>query len=341
MERNGRLSLVVGAFVIACLGAFAVAVLSLSSEKGIFVEQYTLVAHFENVQGLLPGAPVWLAGKSVGRVAEVGFSSQRRGSPLRVVLKVDESVGGRIRGDSKASIGTIGVLGDSYVEVSVGAMEVPALSPGDEIEVLNPTNLYEVMARASSAMDSISVLAEDLDKEILTKGSDALSSITALAESMDKVVGSFEEEGGGRKAADAIAAVSGIMIAIEEGDGLLHNLIFDESTGDGVHAAKRSLDSLENVLGQLENIMGEVKEGNGLVHSLIYGAPGERDVVMEFIEAGARLNNILAKVDEGNGTIGLMINDPTLFEDLKILLGGAQRSTVVRTLVRMAIDADS
>ena len=73
-----------------------------------------------------------------------------------------------------------------------------------------------------------------------------------------------------------------------------------------------------------------------MLHTLIYDAPSEQDIVLEAIEAGSRLNSILAKVDRGEGTMGLLLNDPTLYEDLKRLIGGAQRSTVVRTLIRMS-----
>ena len=61
----------------------------------------------------------------------------------------------------------------------------------------------------------------------------------------------------------------------------------------------------------------------------------EQDQVMQFLEAGARLNSILAKMDRGEGTFGLMLNDPTLYEEIKILVSGANRSGVIRTMIRM------
>ena len=42
------------------------------------------------------------------------------------------------------------------------------------------------------------------------------------------------------------------------------------------------------------------------------------------------------KVDRGEGSLGLFLNDPTVYEDVKILLGGARRSAVLRTLIGMA-----
>jgi phospholipid/cholesterol/gamma-HCH transport system substrate-binding protein len=70
----------------------------------------------------------------------------------------------------------------------------------------------------------------------------------------------------------------------------------------------------------------------------VYEPLTEQDVVLEVLDAGARLNSILGKIDSGEGTMGLLLNDPTLYEDLKRLVGGAQRSTVVRTLIQMSGD---
>ena len=95
-------------------------ILSLTSEKGLFVERYRIVGEFDNVQGLLPGAPVWLAGKEIGRVDDVSFTALGSEHPILVELAIDVDVQERIRSDSVARVGTIGVLGDSYVEVQVG-----------------------------------------------------------------------------------------------------------------------------------------------------------------------------------------------------------------------------
>ena len=50
------------------------------------------------------------------------------------------------------------------------------------------------------------------------------------------------------------------------------------------------------------------------------------------------MNRILTKIDEGEGTLGLLVNDPRLYEDLKILVGGAQRSLLLRSLIKIAGD---
>jgi phospholipid/cholesterol/gamma-HCH transport system substrate-binding protein len=53
----------------------------------------------------------------------------------------------------------------------------------------------------------------------------------------------------------------------------------------------------------------------------------------------ASLSKVMAKVDQGKGTLGALINDPTLHEDLRVLLGGAQRSKTIHFLLKQAISS--
>lgn len=311
MERDYRLSLIVGGFVIGGLALFSLAVLLLSSESGIFTPQYRLRAEFENVQGLMSGAPVWLAGREVGRVENVRFTEDPK-QPLEVVLRIDEAVKDRIREDSTARIGTIGVLGDSYVEITIGSASAPKLEDGDPIRAVTPASLGDA----------------------ITTGTRALEEFSSLAKNLNRVVETFSEEEGGQKLAGAIAAVGDIVLEVQEGGGMLHSLIYDSYEGGGV-------ESIEASLAALETMMREIESGDGLLHSLIFDpADQQPDQVASFLDAGARLDRILAGLEEGRGTMGLLLTDPTLYEDLKALVGGAQRSVVVRSLIKMAADEE-
>jgi len=304
------LSLVVGVFVLACLAGAAAMVLSLTAQGGLFAPRYRLVAHFENVLGLQANAPIWLAGKEVGRVESVRFREIGGERPVRVQLQIDDDVRELVRADSAATVGTIGVLGDSYIEVTIGTLAAPALQPGEEIETLTPIGLGALVSKAGGALDQIRTLSEDIEA----------------------TVASFNAGDGGDKAAQALAALTDMALEVQTGDGLLHSLIFDEYEGGGV-------ESLESSLASFEAILTEIRTGKGILHELIYEDTSEQDLIVEVLEAGARLNSILSKVDDGEGSLGLLLNDPTLYEDLKILLGGAQRSTVVRSLIRFAVDS--
>lgn len=47
--------------------------------------------------------------------------------------------------------------------------------------------------------------------------------------------------------------------------------------------------------------------------------------------------NVARKVDQGVGTIGLLVNDPGIYDDAKSILGRSNRSRVARTLVQEAL----
>lgn len=312
MDGNRRLSLVVGAFVLIAVGAAVVAILSLSSQQGIWRDRYQLVGHFDNVQGLIPNAPVWLAGKQVGRVESVNFEDRETSrKAVRVVLQVDHGVREQIREDSVASIGTIGLLGDRYVEISLGTVQAEILAAGGELRTINPTDV----------------------NLMIDKGAVALESVAVLAANLNEVVSDFRANVGGRRLAESIGDVADLVREVQDGDGLLHSLIYDQYEGSGVQSIERSLVTFEGILEEIAN-------GHGVLHSLIYDELQEQDIVLEALAAGSKLNSILAKVDSGEGTLGLMVNDPTLYEDLKLLVGGANRSAIVRTMINLSTKQD-
>jgi phospholipid/cholesterol/gamma-HCH transport system substrate-binding protein len=308
MEGDRRLSVVVGFFVIGALALFAAAVLSLTAQNGPWIARYTLVAYFENGQGLIDGAPVRLAGKDIGIVESVAFAEPGSNKPpVRVTLHVDKSVRERIRGDSRATIGTIGLLGDKYVEITMGGQEAPVLADGSEIQTITPSDLFAVVQ----------------------KGTDALDGVATLAANVNKVVEQFNEAKGGARVADVAKGASDIIDQVQKGKGLLHSLIYDEYKGKGVESISRSLATLDGVL-------DEIAHGRGLAHKVIYEPESKIEPLAKADSAAAHLDSILAKIDRGEGTLGLLVSDPSLYNDLRTLVGGANRSTVVRSLIRLS-----
>jgi phospholipid/cholesterol/gamma-HCH transport system substrate-binding protein len=312
MDERRRLSLVVGGFLLVAFAVGAYALLSLGTSAGLLEPRYRLVTYFEDVPGLLAGAPVRLAGKDVGQVEVVSFGAlDDQRPPVRVVLQIERDVQDRVRSDSVASIGTIGLLGDKYIAISMGSSAGRVLEDEQEIASVSPIDLSMAVVRGTEAIDNVASLAENLNR----------------------VVGSFHEAMGGQRLADATASaaraadgLAGVVHEVREGKGLLHSLIYDEyAGGEGV--------SLSRSLVRFEQILDEIAEGEGLLHELVYTPASEQELIREAGRASARLASALEKVDEGQGTLGLLVNDPTLYYDLKALAGGTRRSWILRSLV--------
>ncbi len=308
MDESRRLSLVVGASALAALIVGAVFLFNLGSNTGLLRPRYQLITYFDDVQGLVAGAPVRLAGKDVGRVDSVTFApiAEER-PPVRVVMQVDRDVQDRIRSDSLASIGTIGLLGDKFVSLQPGTEAGKPLADGAEIASVSPLDLNVAVVRGTEAIDNIATLAENANR----------------------LVSDFHDSMASENVGEATQSLSDVVREVREGDGLLHSLIYDRYKGKGV-------ESLEHSLATLDNVLAEIATGDGTLHQLIYDPAPEQNVVEVATSAGARLDSVLTKVDEGDGTLGLILNDPSLYADLKELVGGAQRSRAVQALIRLS-----
>lgn len=313
MNEDRRISLWVGVFALACLAVFAASVLSLSAQRGFWVEQVRLVAFFDDVQGLIEGAPVRLAGKDVGVVEAVSFSEfGGEQAPVRVDLSLDPSVIGRVRDDSVATIATIGLLGDKYIEVSLGTASGAAIGAGGVLHSRSPLAIGDVV----------------------TKGTVALDEVAALAGSVNEMIGELSSSMSASHIGETAAAVAEFAREVREGGGFFHSLIYDDYEGEGVESINRSLSLLEKIL-------SEVSHGDGLLHTLIYSSPEDQEALRDIVEAAGRINSVMAKIDEGEGTLGLLVTDPTLYEDVKRLVDGAQRSVVIRSLIKLSDDGEA
>ena len=90
---------------------------------------YRLVAKFENVGSLKVGAPVSMAGVTIGRVDGIEFDTTE--FKAAVTLRIDSRYD-QIPEDSDASINTAGLLGGQYVAIGPGGSET-YYKDGDQI----------------------------------------------------------------------------------------------------------------------------------------------------------------------------------------------------------------
>jgi phospholipid/cholesterol/gamma-HCH transport system substrate-binding protein len=294
----------IGLFTLVVLIALGAVVLFLTREGGLFTTTYALHADFDNIQGLTENAPVHLAGNHVGRVRSIYFLGPEADRAIRVELEINSRVRDRIRSDSRAMIQTIGLLGDKYVALTLGSNEKEPLAAGVPVASVEPINFEEV--------------AEE--------GRRLLGHMTGLARSAETVVGRFENEMGGESLAATLGALQRFVDEIERGDGLLHSIVYED-------AGAGALEELEASLAHIRSILREVEEGEGTLHHLVWAPPGEVSTLEALADSTRRLDQILRKIDEGEGTLGALVNDPAVYEDLRMLVGGARQNALLRTLI--------
>ena len=102
-------------------------------------KSYGVMALFENIGSLKPGAAVSMAGVTVGRVESIGYDQQQYKAVVRMRINAQYD---RIPKDSDASIMTSGLLGGQYIGITPGGAE-EFLKGGDRIEFVQDAFVLE------------------------------------------------------------------------------------------------------------------------------------------------------------------------------------------------------
>lgn len=141
MDRNLKLELVVGVFILLGIFAFARLALEVSgfTISSYAQEGYRIYAHFDNIAGLTSRAKITMAGVNIGRVEFIELDQEQQ--QALVAMRIDKAVD-FLTTDSSAAIQTSGLLGEKYIELVSGADE-ELLGEGDFIEFTQSALILE------------------------------------------------------------------------------------------------------------------------------------------------------------------------------------------------------
>lgn len=187
MKRQTYMEVAVGMFVLVGLAVAMVVVLSIAERQHIFVKRVWLYATFDDVGGLRSGSPVFLSGVETGTVNSLSFTEQGQ---VTVALRLQANYMNRIKSDSVATIGTVGLLGDKSIEISVGSADAPPLSVGGNLRTVPPLSinrliegLEPVKNRLEEVLANLSEVTEELaqDREAIGK------TINGAAEAIERL----------------------------------------------------------------------------------------------------------------------------------------------------------
>ena len=130
MRQTRAIELGTGLFVLLGFAALFFLVTQITNrEFGLGDGGYRLLASFEQVGGLKPGAPVSMSGVTIGHVQRIEYDFTEY--KARVTMRIDGKFD-RIPDDSDAGIFTAGLLGGQYIGIGPGGSEV-FLADGDQM----------------------------------------------------------------------------------------------------------------------------------------------------------------------------------------------------------------
>lgn len=140
--------IIVGLFMIAGFAALLVLALQVS---GLSLkpagDTYTVYADFNDAGNLAPRGKVSMAGVTIGRIRDITLNPET--FQARVAIDIDVAYSS-IPADSSAVIRTSGLLGEQYIDISVGA-DTESLSEGDYFyETQSAMNLERMITNFAS-----------------------------------------------------------------------------------------------------------------------------------------------------------------------------------------------
>lgn len=107
-----------------------------------------------------------------------------------------------------------------------------------------------------------------------------------------------------------------------------------------MHILVASLNSNGRAAQMAHNLSDAAKKLNSTLTSLDKLLVEVRDQIPEnkkLRNALVRLSNIMEKIDDGKGTLGQLINDPSVHQNLKAFLGGSPRNNYMKSIIRETI----
>ena len=279
------LTLIIGILIIIFV------ILAVGNQHGILGNRYHLYVQMSRVNGLQTGAPVRLNGVYVGSVTQVNFSDDLTEQKVQISLELFKDIQDRIRSDSKAHIGTLGLLGDKYVAITMGSPDNPILKEGDELQGSDP-----------------------LDIEVLIdEGVDILSSLKTSVNNMNLVTGKLKR---GEGTLGLLLNETSLYFTL---DTLLNDfLILSQSIkGSNTTLAQIINDStfypaLKSVVVDGQVLMDSLVYGNGMLSGLLY----DKEMYSNLTLSVESMKEILDQVEQGDGSIGQAIKNKELYENL-------------------------
>lgn len=152
----------VGLFVVIALALLVALIINFRKGATLLKRTYDVVMVSENVWGIIPGAPVSMAGVQVGHVVAAELDAS--GKIVRVHLRIEDKY--KVYSDARFSIRQMGFLGDRFVMIAPAENKGRIIRDGDEVLGEQPFDLQEVAQSAAGLLRRVDDTAKMLNDAV-------------------------------------------------------------------------------------------------------------------------------------------------------------------------------
>jgi phospholipid/cholesterol/gamma-HCH transport system substrate-binding protein len=291
----------VGLLVLAGAGLLIFILAIVGSNIKLFTPEYRLMLFVPNIEGLVNGSMVTLAGRKIGFVNDMQFAQVEGQNGVRVELKLDKSFQDRITDHSQAIIRTIGLLGDKYVDISLG-------SPGERV-------LKE---------DEYVKMISSVDFEIFTSKLNAsLDDFAATLSSMRHITKRLDEEDLGK----FVRSMNNVVNALTAQRGSAGKLIYDPALYRQFSTVAENLDTVTTLLKRGNGTLGKMIVDSTLYRTLASFSSRSDSLVSNLMHSGSAgrvfnddemYSDLMKLIKELNALVTDIRTNPDRYVQLKV-----------------------
>jgi len=259
---------------------------------------YSFTVIFANVQGLNEGDDVNMLGKRIGKVSRAKIIGQK----IAVELSIDNSFAFKIPVDSKIEVKSEGLMGSKYVSINPGVNDKKYILAGETVEGQREYDFSEITPGIVPITQDIGVFARRLKATLGEEEKDRIRNtilnIESLTSELDGFVKGYREVLSKSEREDLSDIVTNLKMASE--------------------SIKEKVDNdLSQILSGFKNVSDQSEDLKQAIINL-------KSSSESLNSSSKKFENILAKIDSGEGTLGKMVNDPGLYDNLNVLSQDAQ-----------------
>lgn len=304
----------IGVLAMVALLIAATLILTLGGEGGFFWQRYNLKVKFPNAAGVQKGSPVRVAGVTVGAVEDLQFV----GSEVEMSLQLSEDMQDKVRTTSRATIGSVSLLGEGAVDISASSTGQPIPEWGYVPSDPPPPQLADVTAQANRGVAELTALMQDVragkgtvgklmtDEQLYRELQQFTSAARDVTEGLARGKGTLGQLLNNPESARQLEAslqnLTAITGKINSGQGSLGQLMNDPTLSKNLNAVTANFESLSNKLNQGQGTMGRLMNDEALYRRL--------DAVT------ANLQELTAKLNQGQGTMGQLMTNKELHDNM-------------------------
>lgn len=287
MKKLAKREISIGISVIV---AIVILIFGIEFLKGInlFRPANFYLAYYDNVDGLDVSAPVKVNGYKVGQVREINFNYEKPGK-TEVVLALNKNL--HIPVDSKAVISS-SIMGEAYIEINVGSSS-QLIPQGGEVATKEVPGLFS-----------------GLSESLMPKLNETLLYVDSLLINLNGVVG----DPALKTSIGKLEGITNNVLLASDGLNSLMNRQVPSLMGSAqgiVNNANGVVNNLGNVMTKVDTITGNLSHFSGQLAQLPLNQTieGLNSTISNLEQFSARLKN-------PEGTLGMLMNDPELYNRL-------------------------